>query len=219
LIDPRRIAMAYHPATARLPSREESLSPFALARWAEALAAGRARAPRCERILRNGQQCRGFPMREARKMGVLLCRWHCRGRVRDTVDARREPRLRALANSDNDILRSRAERSLACIARRKTSRAWKLDPRLPGSTVPHLSDRDAARVERWLAERNLRHGCALQATGRPPAPRCWDRMTWAAILAIGGRIDEHGAKRRLELAVKDEAAFWKRLKERGEDVE
>jgi hypothetical protein len=211
--------MAYHPATARLPSREESLSPFALARWAEALAAGRAHAQRCQRILRNGQQCRGIPMREARKIGVNLCRWHCRGRLRDQVDARREPRLRALANSDNDILRSRAERALACIARRKTNRAWKLDPRLPGSTVPHLSDRDAARVERWLLERNLSEARPLQATGRPPAPRCWDRMIWAAILAISGRIDEQGARRRLELAVKDETAFWKRLEDSGGDIE
>jgi hypothetical protein len=210
--------MAYHPATARLPSREESLSPFALARWFEAMAAGRARAPRCERILRNGQQCRGIPMREARKLGVNLCRWHCRGRLRDQVDARRELRLRRLANSDNDILRSRAERALACIARRKTNRAWRLDPRLHGSTVPHLSDRDAARVERWLAERNLCEGRPLQATGRPATPRCWDRMTWAAILAIGGRIDEQGARRRLELAVKDEAAFWKRFEESGGDA-
>jgi hypothetical protein len=211
--------MACHPATARLPSREESLSPFALARWAEALAAGRARAPRCERILRNGQQCRGIPMREARKLGVNLCRWHCRGRLRDQVDARREPRLHALAASDNDILRSRAERALACLARRRTNRAWKLDPRMPGSTVPHLSARDAGRVERWLAERNLGAGCALQATGRPPTPRCWDRMMWTAILAIGGRIDEGGAKRRLELAVKDEVAFWTRLEERDGEAE
>jgi hypothetical protein len=40
-------------------------------------------------------------------------------------------------------------------------------------------------------------------------------MTWAAILAIDGHIDEHGAMRRLELAVKDELAFWKRPEERG----
>jgi hypothetical protein len=44
-------------------------------------------------------------------------------------------------------------------------------------------------------------------------------MTWTAILAIGGRIDEGGARRRLELAVKDEVAFWKRLEERGWDDE
>jgi hypothetical protein len=41
---------------------------------------------------------------------------------------------------------------------------------------------------------------------------------WTAILAIGGRIDEPGARRRLELAMKDETAFWARLEERGGDV-
>jgi hypothetical protein len=59
----------------------------------------------------------------------------------------------------------------------------------------------------------------MQATGRPPTLRCWDRMTWTAILAIGGRIDEQGAMRRLELAVKDEIAFWRRFGERGGDAE
>jgi hypothetical protein len=44
-------------------------------------------------------------------------------------------------------------------------------------------------------------------------------MTWAAILAIGGRIDEQGARRRLELALKDEIVFWKRLEERGGEAE
>jgi hypothetical protein len=28
---------------------------------------------------------------------------------------------------------------------------------------------------------------------RCPTPRCRDRITWTAILAIGGRIDQHGA--------------------------
>jgi hypothetical protein len=58
----------------------------------------------------------------------------------------------------------------------------------------------------------------LLATGCS-TPRCLNRMTWTAILAIGGRIDEHGPTRRLELAVKDEVAFWRRLEERGGDVE
>ena len=44
-------------------------------------------------------------------------------------------------------------------------------------------------------------------------------MTWTAILAIGGRIDEYGARRRLDLAVKDETAFWKRLEGSGGDIE
>jgi hypothetical protein len=123
------------------------------------------------------------------------------------------------AQSENVIRRVEAEAALAAIARRQTQRAWKLDPRLPGSTVPHLNARDAGRVERWLAERNLGGGRPLQATGRPPTPRCWDRMTWTAILAIGGRIDEQGARRRLELAMKDEVAFWMRFERRGGDAE
>jgi hypothetical protein len=123
------------------------------------------------------------------------------------------------AQSENVIRRAEAEAALAAIARRRQHRAWLHDPRLLGSTIPHLSDRDAARVERWLLERNLRHGRQLQATGRPATPRCWDRMTWAAILTIGGRIDEQGARRRLELAMKDEAAFWRRFDERGGDAE
>jgi hypothetical protein len=159
-------------------------------------------------------------MRDARRLGLpSLCSRHCRGRARDKIDAAREQRLRREAASENVIRRAEAEAALAAIARRRQHRAWLLDPRLPGSTVPHLSTRDAARVERWLLERNLREGRPLQATGRPPTPRCWDRMTWTAILAIGGRIDEHGARRRLELAVKDEVAFWRRLEERGGDVE
>jgi hypothetical protein len=52
----------------------------------------------------------------------------------------------------------------------------------------------------------------LLATGCP-TPRCRDRMTWAAILAIGGRIGEQEMRRRLELAAKDEIAFWMRLEE------
>jgi hypothetical protein len=44
-------------------------------------------------------------------------------------------------------------------------------------------------------------------------------MTWASILAIGSRIDQHGARRRLELALKDEVSFWERLEQRGGDVE
>jgi hypothetical protein len=44
-------------------------------------------------------------------------------------------------------------------------------------------------------------------------------MTWAAILAIGGRIADQGARRRLELALKDEVALWRRLEERGGDIE
>ena len=76
------------------------------------------------------------------------------------------------AQSENVIRRAEAEASLAAIARRRLHRAWLLDPRLPGTTAPHLNARVAGRVELWLIERNLRDGVALQATERPPTPRC-----------------------------------------------
>jgi hypothetical protein len=184
------------------------------------MSAGFAKAPRCEHIRRNGQQCRCPAMRDARRLGPRsLCSRHCQGRARDKIDAARVGRLLREAQSENVIRRAEAEAALAAIARRRTQRAWKLDPRLPRSTVPHLSARDAARVERWLLERGYRENRPLQATGRLPTPRCWDRMAWTAILVIGGRIDEAGARRRLELAVKDEVAFWRRVEERGGDVE
>jgi hypothetical protein len=196
-----------------LPSLEELRSPWAIERWRKAMSVGYAKAPRCEHVRRNGQQCRCPAMRDARRLGLSsLCSSHCRGHARDKIDAARVPRLLREAQS---IRRAEAEAALAAIARRMLHRAWLLDPSLPGTTAPHLNARDAARVERWLIERNLRDGVALQATGWPQTPRCWDRMTWAAILAIGGRIDEHGARRRLELAVKDEVAFWQRFEERG----
>jgi hypothetical protein len=47
----------------------------------------------------------------------------------------------------------------------------------------------------------------LEATDRSPTPRCWGRMTWTAVLVLGGRLDEKGARGRLELALKDEVAF------------
>jgi hypothetical protein len=198
-----------HPAFARLPSLAELRSPPAIDRWRRAMADGYAKAPRCEHIRRNGVRCKRPSMRDARWLGLRsLCSSHCKGCARDKIDAAREEQRRREAQSENFIRRSEAEASLAAIARRKLHRAWLLDPRLPGCTVPHLSARDSARVERWLADRNLRDDRPLQSTGYPSTPRCLDRLTWTAILAIGGRTDEAGARRRLELALKDEGAFF-----------
>src|ERR1700722_6559229 len=159
-------------------------------------------------------------MREARQLGLpCLCSSHCRGCERDEIDMAREARLLREVQSQNAIRRAEAEAALASIRRRRTHRSWLIDARVPGSTVPHLNVRDSARVERWLAERNLREGCPLQATGRPPTRRCRDRMTWTAILAIGRRIDERGASLRLGSTLKDEVAFWTRLAARGGDVD
>jgi hypothetical protein len=209
-----------HPAFARLPSLEELRSPFALERWRKAMADGYAKAPRCKHIRRNGFQCSRPAMREARRLGLpSLCPSHCKGRARDKIDADREKRLLREAQSLNAIRRSEAEASLAAIARRRMHRGWLIDPRIPGSTVPHLNVRDSERVQRWFLARNLRDDRPLPATRRPPTPRCWDRLTWAAILAIGGRIGERGASLRLASALSDEVVFWKQLIARGGDVE
>jgi hypothetical protein len=147
-------------------------------------------------------------------MNINLCWLHLHGAKRDLVDIAREQRLLREAQSDNKIKRSEAVRSLAAIARRRMHRSWKIDARLPGATVPVLQERDAERVERWLLERGFRQGHILPATGRLPSPRFWDRVFWAAVLALGSRLSETASRLRLELALKDEVAFWKRGSER-----
>jgi hypothetical protein len=204
---------------AYLPSLEERRSPAFIARWRKAMERGKREAIKCEHVCRDGQRCQGIPMREARRMNINLCRLHFHGAKRDLVDLAREQRLLREAQSDNKIKRSEAVRSLAAIARRRTHRGWKIDARFPGATVPILQERDAERVERWLLERGFRQGHILPTTGRLPSPRFWDRVCWAAVLALGGRLSEAGSRRRLELALKDEAAFWKRLEAKGGEVE
>ena len=179
---------------------------------------GKREAVKCEHVCRDGQRCQCIPMREARRMNINLCRLHLHGAKRDLVDIAREQRLLREAQSENKIKRSEAVRSLAAIARRRTHRGWKIDARLPGATVPVLRERDAERVERWLLERGFRQGHILPATGRLPSPRFWDRVSWAAVLALGSRLSEAASRRRLELALRDEVAFWKRLEAKGGDV-
>jgi hypothetical protein len=158
-------------------------------------------------------------MREGRWININLCRLHLHGAKRDLVDIAREQRLLREAQSENKIKRSEAIRSLAAIARRRMHRGWKIDARLPGATVPVLQERDAERVERWLLERGFQDGRVLQRTGRLPTARFWDRISWAAVLSLGGRLSETASRQRLELALKDEVDFWKRLDAKGGDVE
>jgi hypothetical protein len=204
---------------AYLPSLEERRNPAFIARWQRAMERGKREAIKCEHVCRDGHRCQGIPMREARRMNVNLCRLHLHGAKRDLVDVAREQRLLREAQSENKIKCSEAVRSLAAIARRRMHRSWKIDPRLPGATVPVLQERDAQRVERWLLERGFRNSLVLPRTGRFPTPRFWDRVSWAAVLALGNRLSEAASRRRLELALKDEVAFWKRLEVLGGDIE
>jgi hypothetical protein len=179
---------------------------------------GKREAVKCEHVCRDGQRCQSIPMREARRMNINLCRNHLHGAKRDLVDIARERRLLREAQSENKIKRSEAARSLAAIVRRRMHRGWKIDARMLGATVPVLQERDAVRVERWLLERGFRKGRVLPGTGRLPTPRFWDRISWAAVLSLGGRLSETASRRRLELALKDEVAFWKRLEAKGGEV-
>jgi hypothetical protein len=142
-------------------------------------------------------------MREARKLRINLCRMHLRGKDRDKVDAMREPRLLRRAQSANLIKRATALQALASLRRRRTFRLWRRDPRIPGATAPVLSTGDAARVEDWL----MRHG--VRESRRLMSPRCLDEVTWVAIMALGDRISDAAAQRRLRGILRREAAFWK----------
>jgi hypothetical protein len=188
--------------SARLPSPEISRSPEHLARWRAALARGCQEAPKCERILSDGRRCGNLPMREGRKLNINLCRLHLRGEDRDKVDAMREPRLLRRAESTNLIKRAKAVRSLASLRRRRTFRLWRRDARIPGSTTPVLSAADAARVEEWL----VRHG--VHESHRLMTARCRDECIWVAIMALGDRISEAAAQRRLRGIMRREARFW-----------
>jgi hypothetical protein len=61
--------------------------------------------------------------------------------------------------------------------------------------------------------------CGEDPSPRLPTARFWDRISWAAVLSLGDRLSEMASRRRLELALKDEVAFWKRLEAKGGDVE
>jgi hypothetical protein len=148
-------------------------------------------------------------MREARKLNINLCRMHLRGKDRDKVDAIREPRLLRRAESANLIKRAKAVQSLASLRRRRTFRLWRRDPRIPGSTTPVLSATDDARVEEWL----MRH--SLHESRRLMTPRCRDECVWVAIMALGDRISDASAQRRLRGIMRREAAFWETVDDPG----
>lgn len=107
-----------------------------------------------------------------------------------------------------------AESAIRYVRRCQLHRAWQLDPTLPGSTLA-LSESDEARVEAWLVEH---HGVVLVSglrdKGYPYSARCVDRLRWAAVLALTGRIDDERARRRVIVALRDDLRFW--LKTHGE---
>jgi hypothetical protein len=183
-------------------------------RWLEACLEGRRNSPfRCEAITNAGTRCRRIPPR-----GFKCCHVHVRGAERLRHEALQERNnLHVLSRGSNKFLHERARNCLATIARKRFHRAWTQDPRTPGQTIVFANPHDRERCLEWL-----RVNCCvnrvedvLPETGRPPTPRCVDRMLWAAWRCIrrGGAVDEEfhaQAVKRVRIAIKDDATFWRR---------
>jgi hypothetical protein len=172
--------------------------------WMEALARGRAAAPKCGAKTQAGTPCQRLPM-----PGTPHCYLHLHGPARDAADARRAVAAEKLARSTNTILREQALATLRNIARRQLHRAWKKDPTLPGSTLA-LDDHDEARVRRWLSDTHQvdLENRPLHANGHPITARAIDRLRWAGTLALTKRITPEAAARRVFLALRDDVRYW-----------
>ena len=145
-----------------------SKDPDHLRRWAEALAAGRAKL-RCSAISRTtGKPCRAVPLKFAD-----CCRCHLRGSKRAEVDALRLQWLqRRLPRTSNAALKQTIESAIAGIERRRLQRVWRIDPTVEGVTIT-LAPRDRDRVLAWLkAVGRIEDFDALTA-------RAQDRLLWA----------------------------------------
>jgi hypothetical protein len=174
-----------------------------LQRWSKEQIEGRNRMPRCAALTRERRPCRHFAL-----PGTPRCNHHLVGRERDRYDVARIPRLTAILDRKASVEAERASRALAAIRRRQLHRAWKIDPTLPGSTIPVLSAADADRVSRWIAERGLDLDGPLPISGQPATARARDRLLWVAILDLGGRLDH--PDQRIRAALQDDAEWFAR---------
>ena len=170
-----------------------SRDPAHIARWLEAMAAGRARR-QCVAIARSsGERCHRHSLKFSDR-----CAIHCVGAERIAVDEKRlkwlERRRLKNFNADQKV---RIEASIARIGRRRLRWAWsRMDPTIPGSTID-LEPRDLDLVHHWL-----RH----QAGVDPDAltARALDRCRWAAALFLARRSTEATALRSVRIAMRDE---------------
>ena len=121
-------------------------------RWHVAMADGRRRAPKCDRILQGGQRCRNASIREARKLNppVHRCRLHMPGAVWCKIDHIRRRRGQMLAASDNPVLRDSGLAMLRQIEIRELLNRWVINPEIEANLIA-LSPRDQKRVDEWLA--------------------------------------------------------------------
>lgn len=172
--------------------------------WMEALARGKAAAPKCCAKTRAGTPCQRTRMR-----GGEHCYLHLHGSARDAIDLKRAVIAEKRARSTNTRNREMGWAALRNIARRQLHRAWKKDPTIAGTTLT-LDDRDEARVRRWLSDTHrvdLEHH-PLHANGYPITARAIDRLRWAGTLALTKRITTQAAERRVFLALRDDLRYW-----------
>ena len=167
-----------------------------LARWAAALAAGRAKL-RCSAVTRKtGRPCRAIPLKFSDK-----CTVHCRGEERAKVDRLRLAWLqRLLRRSIGDVARANAQARIDKIERRRLRWAWKTDPTVPGATIA-LQPQDLARAEGWLRD----------VAGVEPdwlTARACDQCLWAAALCLSRRYDEETAFLKVKRALQAEE-LWR----------
>jgi hypothetical protein len=170
-----------------------SRDPAHIARWLEAMAAGRAKR-QCVAIARStGQQCRRHSLKFSDK-----CTVHCVGAKRIAIDEKRLEWLeRRRLKNFNAAQKAGIDASIARIGRRRLRWAWRsMDPTLPGSTI-ELERRDLQRVCEWLrsvasVDPDVLTACAL------------DRCLWAAALFLARRSTEKTALKSVRIALRDE---------------
>jgi hypothetical protein len=192
-----------------------SRDPAHLRRWYAAMNAGKRAAPQCEAIANaTGQRCQSCARR-----GQRFCFHHLRGKDAAAADiALINRNLAVLANPNlRGYSRRRAEYSMARIARAEIYRVWKIDPRAPAIDLLVLSAADEQRVADWLREQHaVDLNKNLPGSDKPPTARCRDRLRWAGwrVLARGDLVTPEflaAARRRVVLALRDDAKFWRKL--------
>lgn len=199
-----------------------SKDPAHIARWIAAQQAGRRTAPRCQAISKStGQSCRNICRR-----GQTFCLRHGRGNAAVSADASKEiDNAKVLASGSGGVERARAVRSMQRIARHRFYRLWRLDPRGPEIDLLELSPGDEQRVAAWLWDNHtIALDKPLPGTDRPATARCRDRLRQAAfrVLRRGSAVSQDfltAAHRRVTLALRDDAKFWRKWEALGADPE
>jgi hypothetical protein len=188
-----------------------SRHPAHIARWVQAGVAARRAMPKCEGIAKQtGARCRHIPL-----AGKRFCIHHIRGAEAHAADLEKEQRnAKILAEGDIPINEERARKSMARIARRRTHRAWRIDPRAPNISTLEICKLDEQRVRAWLIDFcSVDLDKPLHGLDREATARCRDRLRWAAwrVLRRGKNASDDfvaAARLRVAAAIRDDLRFW-----------